>query len=149
MQLSQNFYLSEFIISQTAERLRLDNTPSEKVKNNLKLVCQKVLQPIRDHYQKPVIVSSGYRSLAVNRAVGSSDKSQHVLGQAVDFAIPSVDNWDLAQWIQKNLNYDQLILEFYTGGNSGWIHVGYSSRHLNQELTINKWGTFNGLRKYQ
>ena len=148
MQLTKNFHLSEFLISQTASRLRIDNTPTELVIKNLKLLSEKVLQPIRDYYQKPVIISSGYRSPAVNRAVGGSTRSQHQFGQAADFTIPSVDNWDLANWIWKNLNYDQLILEFYTGGNSGWIHVGYSPRHLNQELTINKWGTFGGLKKY-
>ena len=148
MQLSKNFHLSEFLISQTASRMRLDNTASEIAVVNLKMLCTNVLQPIRDHYQKPVIISSGYRSPAVNRAVGGSSKSQHMTGQAADFTIPSIDNWTLAQWIHRELNYDQLILEFYTGGNSGWIHVGYSPRHLNQELTINKWGSFNGLKKY-
>jgi zinc D-Ala-D-Ala carboxypeptidase len=148
MQLTKNFYLSEFITSQTASRLNLDNTPSKTVIKNLKLLAEKILQPIRDAFDKPVIISSGYRSLAVNRAVGSTDKSQHVKGEAADFEIPSVDNYELAQWIHKNLNYDQLILEFYTGGNSGWIHVGYSPRHLNQELTINRFGSFSGLKKY-
>lgn len=148
MQLSKNFHLSEFTHSQVASRFGLNNTPTDKIIDNLKLLCEKVLQPIRDNYNKPVVISSGYRSSAVNRAVGGSNRSQHRFGQAADFTIPSVDNWDLAQWIWKNLNYDQLILEFYTGGNSGWIHVGYSPRHLNQELTINKWGTFGGLKKY-
>lgn len=148
MQLSKNFHLSEFLVSQTASRMRLDNTPSEINIANLKMLCTNVLQPIRDNFNKPVVISSGYRSPAVNRAVGGSSKSQHMTGQAADFTIPSIDNWTLAQWIHRELNYDQLILEFYTGGNSGWIHVGYSPRHLNQELTINKWGTFNGLKKY-
>lgn len=148
MQLSKNFYLSEFVSSQTASRFRLDNTPTEKVISNLRLLTEKVLQPIRDHFEKPVIISSGYRSLAVNRAIGSTDKSQHIKGEAADFEIPNVDNYTLAKWIEKNLNYDQLILEFYTGGNSGWIHVGYSPRHLNQELTINRYGSFQGLKKY-
>lgn len=148
MILTKNFVLKEFVISQTAERLGLDNTPSQKTIANLKLLCEKVLQPLRDYFEKPVVISSGYRSLAVNRAIGSTDKSQHILGQAADFIIPTLDNFEVAKWIQKNLNYDQLILEFYTGGNTGWIHVGYSRRHLNQELTINKFGTYQGLKKY-
>lgn len=148
MQLSKDFYLSEFIKSQTAERFGLDNTPNQTVINNLKLLTDKVLQPIRDHFKKPVIISSGYRSLSVNNAVGSSKTSQHILGQAADFEIPSIDNFELALWIKDNLNYDQLILEFYTGGNSGWVHVGYSPKHKNQELTINKYSTFVGLKKY-
>jgi hypothetical protein len=148
MQLSNNFYLSEFIRSQTAERLRLDNTPNQVVVNNLKQLTKNILQPIRDYFNLPVVISSGYRSLAVNNAVGSSPKSQHILGQAADFEIPSIDNFLLASWIKDNLNYDQLILEFYTGENSGWVHVGYSQKHKNQELTINKYGTFEGLKKY-
>lgn len=148
MKLSKNFHLSEFTISQTASRMRLNNTPTSDITKNLSLLCEKVLQPIRDNYQKPVIVSSGYRSPAVNRAVGGSSRSQHQFGQAADFTIPGIDNYTLAKWIENNLNYDQLILEFYTGGNSGWIHVGYSPHHLNQELTINRHGTFSGLKKY-
>lgn len=148
MQLTRNFHLNEFLVSQTASRMRLDNTPTFEVKRNLKLLAEKVLQPIRDHFDLPVIISSGYRSPAVNRAVGGSTRSQHQFGQAADFTIPSVDNYSLAKWIQENLNYDQLILEFYMGGNSGWVHVGYSPRHLNQELTINRHGTFQGLKKY-
>lgn len=148
MQLTKNFHLSEFTKSQTATRFGLDNTPNEEVIKNLKLLAERVLQPIRNHYNLPIIISSGYRSIAVNNAVGGSRKSQHMIGQAADFEIPSIDNYTLAKWIEKNINYDQLILEFYTGGNSGWIHVGYSIRHLNQELTINRFGTFNGLKKY-
>jgi len=148
MQLTKNFQLSEFLVSQTAERLRLDNTPNAQNIANLKLLCEKVLQPIRDNFNKPVVITSGFRSVAVNRAIGGSTKSQHMQGQAADFTIPSIDNYQLAKWIEASLNYDQLILEFYTGGNTGWIHVGYSPRHLNQELTINRFGSFNGLKKY-
>jgi len=147
-QLTPNFYLSEMLISQTASRMRLDNRPTEAVKRNLKLVAEKVLQPVRNHYNKPVVITSGYRSPAVNRAVGGSVSSQHMLGQAVDFTVPSVDNYSVALWIRDNLKYDQLILEFYTGGNSGWIHVGYSPSHRMQVLTINRFGSFNGLKKY-
>ena len=148
MQLTKNFHLSELIKSQTASRLSIKNIPNEIVISKLRLLCEKVLQPIRDNFDLPVIISSGYRSPDVNRAVGGSSKSQHMTGEAADFDIPSIDNYTLAQWIKENLNYDQLILEFYTGGNSGWIHVGYSPRHLNQELTINRYGSFSGLKRY-
>lgn len=148
MQLSKNFALAELTHSQTASRLKLSNIPSAEIIKKMSLLCEKVLQPVRDHFDKPVIISSGYRSPAVNKAVGGSSSSQHMSGEAADFIIPSIDNFTLAKWIQDNLNYDQLILEFYTGGNSGWIHVGYSSRHKNQELTINRHGSFSGLKKY-
>lgn len=148
MQLAKNFQLSEFLVSQTAERLRLDNTPNSQTIANLRLLCEKILQPIRDNFNKPVVITSGYRSPSVNRAIGGSKSSQHMTGQAADFTIPGIDNYNLAKWIENSLNYDQLILEFYTGGNTGWVHVGYSTRHLNQELTINRHGTFQGLKKY-
>ncbi|NCO74177.1 MAG: DUF882 domain-containing protein, partial [Cyanobacteria bacterium] len=142
MNLTKNFTLEELTKSQIASRFNLDNTPSFSVKQNLKTLAEKILQPVRDHYNLPVVVSSGFRSLSVNRAVGGSTRSQHLTGEAADFSLPSVDNYSVAKWIKENLNYDQLILEFYSGGNSGWIHVGYSPRHLNQELTINRFGTF-------
>lgn len=148
LQLTKNFHLSEFTKSQTASRFGLNNNPTPEVIENLKLLCEKVLQPIRDNFNQPVIISSGYRSWSVNQRVGGSRNSQHLKGQAADFEIPNIDNFSLAKWIEANLNYDQLILEFYTGGNTGWIHVGYSTRHLNQELTINRFGIFHGLRKY-
>ena len=148
MQLTKNFHLSEFLVSQTASRQGINNIPNQTQIANLKLLAEKVLQPLRDHYQLPVSISSGYRSPALNRAVGGSPSSQHMTGQAADFQIPSIDNYTVAKWIQDNLNYDQLILEFYSGGNSGWIHCGYSPSHKNQELTINKFGTFQGLKKY-
>jgi len=148
MNLTKNFTLEELTKSQIASRFNLDNTPSFSVKQNLKTLAEKILQHVRDHYNLPVVVSSGFRSLSVNRAVGGSTRSQHLTGEAADFSLPSVDNYSVAKWIKENLNYDQLILEFYSGGNSGWIHVGYSPRHLNQELTINRFGTFTGLKKY-
>lgn len=143
--LSPNFVLSEFTSSQTAARLRLDNTPPAPVIANLRMLCNAVLEPIRSHYDRPVIISSGYRSPAVNRAVGGSSSSQHCMGQAADIEIPGVSNVELANWIWRNLNYDQLILEFYTPGeaSSGWVHVSYRMPWRNQELTarrVKKWG---------
>ena len=110
--------------SQTAERKGINNNPSEDHMNNLKLLCENVLQPVRDHFGKSVVISSGYRSPELCEAIGSSAKSQHAKGEAADFEIPGVDNMQLATWINKNTNFDQLILEFYEPGdpNSGWVH---------------------------
>jgi zinc D-Ala-D-Ala carboxypeptidase len=124
MKLSTNFSLSEMTKSQTAIRKDIDNTPTQEHINNLKYVAENLLQPIRDHFGKPVAVSSGYRSVALCEAIGSSSNSQHAKGEAADFEIPGMDNKELGLWIRKNIEYDQLILEFYKDGepNSGWIH---------------------------
>lgn len=140
-QLSPNFSLHELTKSETALRLDIDNTPGEAETENLRLLCEKVLQPVRDHYGKGVKVNSGFRSSATNQATGGSKSSDHVKGQAADIEIPGVANAELAQWIMDNLDYTQLILEFYTQGipDSGWVHVSYDPNNLkNQELTAVK-----------
>lgn len=147
MQLTKNFYLKEFLVSQTAARMRLNNDPSEQVIANLKALTINVLQPLREHYGRSVVISSGYRSKAVNRAIGSHDGSQHVQGMAADFEIPGLPNLEVAKWIRDNLTFDQLILEFWTGGNSGWIHCSYrQGNNRKQTLTINNRGTHQGFK---
>ena len=140
-QLTTNFSLHELTKSETALRLGLDNTPGEAEIAALTLLAQKVLQPVRDHYGKGVKVNSGYRSPESNAAVGGSKTSDHCKGQAADIEIPGVPNAELAQWIMDNLEYTQLILEFYTPGvpDSGWVHVSYDPSNLKkQELTAMK-----------
>jgi hypothetical protein len=141
MNLSANFTLKELTKSDTATRLGLDNTPDEATIENLKLLCENVLQPVREHFGKSVTVNSGYRSPESNAAVGGSKTSDHCKGQAADIEINGVSNPDLAQWIMDNLEYTQLILEFYTAGiqDSGWVHVSYDPNNLKkQELTAVK-----------
>lgn len=134
--LSKNFTLAELTVSQAASRNGIDNIPGPAQIAALRLLCEKVLQPIRDHYGKPVVVSSGYRSPKVNRAVGGSPTSQHVAGEAADITVPGVSNYALCDWIHRNLNYDQLIYEF---GEAGWCHVSYSAKRLrNAELSAVK-----------
>ena len=126
MKLSSNFSLRELTKSQTAERKGIDNTPTEEHTENLKLLCENILQPTRDEWGV-VSVSSGYRSPALCVAIGSSEKSQHARGMAADFECHSVDNKELFDWVTSNLDYDQAILEFYTGSpESGWLHVSYN-----------------------
>lgn len=141
MNLTTNFSLHELTKSETALRLDLDNTPDEQATENLRLLCEMVLQPVRDHYGKGVKVNSAYRSPESNAAVGGSKTSDHCKGMAADIEIPGVANADLAQWIMDNLDYTQLILEFYTPGipDSGWVHVSYDPANLKkQELTATK-----------
>ena len=141
MNLSANFTLKELTKSDTATRLGLDNTPDEATIENLKLLCQEVLQPIREHFGKSVTVNSGFRSPESNAAVNGSKTSDHCKGMAADIEIVGVPNPELAQWIMDNLDYTQLILEFYTQGqpNSGWVHVSYDPNNIKmQELTAVK-----------
>ena len=147
MKLTENVTLQELIKSQTALRKGINNNPTDpSVVTNLQTLCEKVLQPVRDHFRLPVVINSGFRSAKLNKAIGSSSKSQHTKGYAVDIEIPGVSNKVLGEYIRDNLPYDQLILEFYNGvdPNSGWVHVSYvdDKHNRKQVLTINKNGTF-------
>jgi zinc D-Ala-D-Ala carboxypeptidase len=128
VRLSQNFTIQEYIKSQTALRQGIDNTPTEEHMGNATALFRNVVQKVRDQFGVTVI-NSGYRGEALNKAVGGSSKSQHCKGEAVDIECPGTPNYDVAKWIEDNLDFDQLILEFYTPGipDSGWVHVSYKS----------------------
>ena len=149
MKLTENFSLIELTKSQTAERKGIDNTPSPTHQENLKSLCTSILQPIRDHFNRVVSVSSGYRSEALCIAIGSKISSQHAKGEAADFEIFGVSNKELADWINENLTYDQLILEYWKeeDPNSGWVHCSYKSEgNRKQYLRAYK---ENGSTKYE
>lgn len=136
MQLTNNFSLAEMVKSETALRHDMDNTPGEAEIENLKRLCEQVLQPVRDHFAKGVKVNSGFRHPEVNAKVGGSKTSDHCKGQAADIEIPGVANADLAKWITENLDFTQVILEFYTPGipDSGWVHVSYDPQNLKKQV---------------
>ena len=142
MNLTPHFTLDEMLKSQTALRRGLDNSPEPKQLENLLTLCEKVLEPIRVHWAKPVVINSGFRSLLVNRAVGSKDNSQHARGEAADIEIPGIDKLALYYWIAEEIDFDQLILEFYSGEpSSGWVHVSYvGDENRHQTLRIDKSG---------
>ena len=149
MQLSKNFNLVELTKSQTAERKGISNDPSPDHLENLRLLCERVLQPVRDHFNHVVSVSSGYRSAALSQAIGSSPDSQHCQGMAADFEIYGLSNKELADWINENLYYDQLILEYWkeSDPNSGWVHCSFSlNGNRKQYLRAYK---ENGSTKYE
>ena len=127
IRVSKNFALSEMVKSATAERLNVDNSPSDIPLVNLTHLAIHILQPVRDEFGV-ITINSGYRSPALNAKVGGSKTSQHCNGQAADFESFSTPNPDLAKWIANNLEFDQLILEFYDGvnPNSGWVHCSYN-----------------------
>ena len=125
MILSKNFSLVELTKSQTAERKGIANDPSPDHQENLRLLCERVLQPVRDHFNHVVSVSSGYRSPALCAAIGSSVDSQHAKGMAADFEIYGTPNNEIFNWIKNNLMFDQMILEFWNQTNR--IRVGCTS----------------------
>ena len=130
MKLSANFTLKELTKSDIAIRKGISNEPNTDEIEKLKLLCETILQPVRDKFG-PVTVTSGYRSPELCQAIGSSVNSQHTKAEAVDFEVEGVDNADVAYWIKDNIpNWDQMILEFYIIGqpNSGWIHCSITSK---------------------
>jgi zinc D-Ala-D-Ala carboxypeptidase len=142
MNLSKHFSLSEFTKSQTAIRRGINNKPTLAHRLAMGALCNAVLEPVRAHFGKPVRISSGYRSKALNAAVGGSNTSQHSLGEAADIEIDGVDNRRLAKWIEANCPFDQIILEGAKRGdpNAGWVHVSIGPRNRRETLTA----TFKG-----
>ena len=140
MKLTANITLDELTKSQIAERKGINNNPNPQQIENLKALAVNILQPVRSHFDKPLIISSGFRTAQLCTEIGSVPSSQHCADDnaaAADFEIPGVDNRELALWIKSELEFDQLILEFYKDNEptSGWIHCSYSTNaNRNQSL---------------
>ena len=148
MQLSKHFTLEEFEKSQTATRKGIKNKAGSGEIKNLGDLCYEVLEPVRAKFDKPVTITSGYRSPELSEAIGSKATSQHCKGEAADFEIAGVSNLQVALWIKNNVDFDQLILEFWKEGepNSGWVHVSYSNNsNRKQVLTFDGKTYTNGL----
>jgi len=133
-QLTEHFTLEEMIVSPTAKRLGIPNTPTPAHIENMRYCCEKILEPVRAKFG-PVTINSSYRAPLVNKAVGGSATSQHVNGQAIDFEVKGVDNKKVADWVADNLEFDQVILEFYAAGdkNSGWVHASIKKEGGNRK----------------
>jgi hypothetical protein len=138
MQLSKNLALAEVTRSETAKRKGISNMPAPEHIENFKKLAENVFQPIRDHFGCPIHISSGYRSEALNKAIGGAGKmvngkyvpsSQHCTGEAIDIDMDgtSITNKQVFDYIKDNLNFDQLIWEFGTDANPDWVHVSYES----------------------
>lgn len=131
MQLSKHLSLAEVVRSETAKRKGISNMPTDAHIANFKLLAEKVFEPIRTHFGKPIHISSGYRSEALNKAIGGSLTSQHCSGEAIDIDMDGnsngVTNKMVFDYIKDNLNFDQLIWEFGTDSAPDWVHVSYES----------------------
>jgi len=149
MQLTRNFSLSELIKSDTAIRKGIDNNPNADQIEKLKLLCENILQPVRDHFGR-VKCTSGFRSVELCLAINSSAESQHAKAEACDFECIGVDNVEVADWIKSNLETDQLILEYYKVGepNSGWIHASWIPENRREQF-LWCYRDLNGKTKYK
>jgi len=137
MKLSKNFSLAEYSKSNTAALKGIDNEPSDEHLDFAIRLFEAVIQPVRDNFG-PTRITSGFRSFELNEAIGGSQTSQHSKAQACDFECSGTDNKEVVEWIIDNLDFDQLILEFYddTDINSGWIHCSYVDEESNRNQVL-------------
>ena len=138
MKLSKNLSLGEFTRSQTAKRKGIDNTPKEEHLEAAKLLAENIFQPIRECFATPIFISSGYRSDALNEAIGGSKTSQHSKGEAIDIDMDhrkGPENEEIFHYIINNLPFDQLIWEFGTEDNPNWVHVAIAKGREDEKVT--------------
>jgi len=150
MKLSKNLSLSEVVKSNTATRRGIDNTPSDEHLKNLKTISVEVFQPLRDELGEPIGISSGYRSDALNEAIGGSKISQHSKGEALDLdgdIFGNLENSVIFEYIKKHIDFDQLIWEFGNDKNPDWVHVSFVSKKENRNEILQA-VRVNGKTKY-
>ncbi len=152
MKLSKNLYLSEVTKSRTAKRLGISNEPTKEHLVNLQILAEKIFQPLRDYYNCPIYISSGYRSESLNKAIGGSRSSQHCKGQAIDIdrdghSLPN--NSQIFEYIKNNLEFDQLIWEFGSNTNPDWVHVSYNTNGSQRKQILVAYKDSNNRTKYK
>jgi hypothetical protein len=152
MKISEHLDLSELIRSESAKRNGISNMPTEAHIANLKILAEKIFEPIRNNFRCPIHVSSGYRSKELNAKVGGSTTSQHSSGEAIDLDMDGtpngVTNKMIFDYIYKNLDFDQLIWEFGTNENPDWVHVSYESTGKQRKQVLKAYKE-NGKTKYK
>lgn len=152
MKISEHLDLSELIRSESAKRRGIANMPTEAHIANLKLLAEKVFEPIRNNFRCPIHISSGYRSAELNKAVGGATTSQHSSGEAIDIDMDGspngVTNKMVFDFIFKNLEFDQLIWEFGSAENPDWVHVSYESTGKQRKQVLKAYKE-NGKTKYK
>ena len=148
--LSKHVSYHEGVYSRTAQRLGLKNDPSEDHLNNMKLIAEKVFEPLRSYVGGPIKINSFYRGPELNKAIGGSTKSQHCNGQAIDIddTFKHATNAEMFNWIKENLNFDQMIWEFGDDKNPNWVHVSYVSPEDNRNRCLKAYKE-NGKTKYK
>ncbi len=133
--ISKHISYREATQSATATRLKIDNTPTDEVLANMKLVAEKCFEPLREWYGKPIRINSFYRSPGLNRAVGGSATSDHVRGFAIDLDTPSnAENKKLFDWLKDNVEFTQLIWEYGDKSGPDWVHISYDKNNLKKQI---------------
>jgi zinc D-Ala-D-Ala carboxypeptidase len=133
MNLSKHVTLAEFERSETAINRGINNSMNEWEIERAKLVCENCFEPIREHLAQPIKINSGFRSGALNRAIGGASTSQHSLGEAIDL---DLHDRDLFEWVIDNVEFDQLIAEFPSGGKASWFHISYRKGRLRKQVLV-------------
>ena len=138
--------------SRTATRLGLSNSPSEEHVKNMQALAENIFQPLRDYFGVPIHISSGYRSEALNKAIGGSKSSQHCKGEAMDIdrdGYSQPDNAQIFEYIKNNLDFDQMIWEFGTQQNPEWVHVSHKRDGKNRAELLVAYKTSYGKTRYR
>ena len=138
MQLSTNLSLAEAIRSETAKRKGISNMPTPEHIENAKKLAANIFQPIREHFGKPIFISSGYRSAELNKAIGGSLSSQHCSFEAIDIDMDGTDitNKQIFDYIKDNLTFDQAIAEYPKQGNPDWVHVSFAANRSQRKQIL-------------
>lgn len=137
MNLSKNLTLAEATKSQVATRRGIDNTPNAEQIRNLQLVAKHVFQPLREHFDVPIGITSGFRSRQLNTAIKGAKNSEHTLGRALDLdadVYGGVTNKEIFEFIKNNLEFNQLIWEFGDDNNPDWVHVSYRDKENKKRI---------------
>ncbi len=150
MKISDHITYAEAIHSNTAKRRGIDNTPNEVQVLSMKLLADKIFEPLREWVGGPIKVNSFFRSVPLNEAIGGAASSQHCKGQAIDIddVYGKKTNADMYHWIQMNLDYDQMIWEFGTDVQPNWIHISYVSKEENRNKCLKAYKE-DGKTKYK
>lgn len=138
VKISENFRLNEFLKSETANKLNIDNRPSVLVVENLKNLILNVMQPLRTEIGSPIIITSGFRCATLNKMIGGKPNSQHLMGYACDFITPYMDLQEVFKLIKKKYDYDQLLYEYNHKGEK-WLHISYVTNRKNRRQAINNY----------
>lgn len=151
MKLSKNLSLGEYIKSNTADRRGIDNMIPNHLIPSAVALAENIFQPLRDHFGTPIYLSSGFRSDALNEAIGGSKKSQHSKAEAMDIDMDhrkGPENEDIFYYIMHNLDFDQIIWEFGTEDRPNWVHVSYNPEGIQRGQILIAYKD-NGKTKYK